>query len=88
MTTNSRTIVYDAAFMIAYIGMSAAMVTLSLALMALLAMGVEFGPLHVAASLLNLIGWSLLPFAPRLYRSLVGHTFSWRTNTAIGDLDL
>lgn len=88
MTTNSRTIAYDAAFMIAYIGMTAAMVILSITLMALLAMGVEFGPLHVVASLLNLIGWSLLPFAPRLYRSLLGHTFSWRTNTAIGDLDL
>lgn len=88
MTTNSRTIAYDAAFMIAYIGMTAAMVTLSLTLMALLAMGAEFGPLHVAASLFNLIGWSLLPFAPRLYRSLVGRTFSWRTNSAIGDLEL
>jgi hypothetical protein len=86
--TNSRTVAYDAAFMIAYIGMTAAMVALSLSLLAMLAMGAEFGPLQVAASLVNLLGWATLPFAPSLYRSVVGHAFSWRTNAAIGDIEL
>ena len=79
---------YDATFMIAYIGLSAAMVALSLTLLALLAVGAEFGALHVTAALLNLIGWSVLPFAPRLYQSLIGHRFSWRTNAALGDIEL
>jgi hypothetical protein len=86
--THSRTVAYDAAFMIAYIGLTAAMVALSLTLLAMLAMSAEFGPLHVAASLFNLLGWATLPFAPRLYRSFVGHAFSWRVNTAIGDIEL
>jgi hypothetical protein len=86
--THTRTVAYDAAFMIAYIGLTAAMVALSLTLLGLLAMGAEFGPLHVAAALVNLMGWATLPFAPRLYRSFVGHTFSWRANTAIGDIEL
>lgn len=81
---NSRNIAYDATFMILYIGLSAAMVTLSVLLLAHLAMGIEFGPVHVAASAINVLGWSVLPFAPRLYKSLVGQTFSWRTNGAIG----
>jgi hypothetical protein len=51
-------------------------------------MGAEFGPLHVAAALVNLMGWATLPFAPSLYRSFVGHPFSWRANTAIGDIEL
>jgi CHASE2 domain-containing sensor protein len=86
--THTRTVAYDAAFMIAYIGFTAAMVALSLTLLGLLAMGAEFGALHVAAALVNLMGWATLPFAPRLYRSFVGHTFSWRANTAIGDIEL
>jgi hypothetical protein len=33
---------------------------------------------------LNLAGWAVLPFAPRLYRRLIGHHFSWRANSALG----
>jgi hypothetical protein len=35
---------------------------------------------HLAASAINVLGWSVLPFAPRLYKSLLGQSFSWRTN--------
>jgi hypothetical protein len=82
--TDSRSIAYDATFMILYIGVSAAMAVLSLALLALVALDIEFGPLQVGASVLNLAGWTLLPLAPRLYRRLVGHPFSWRANGALG----
>jgi hypothetical protein len=82
--TDRRSIAYDATFMILYIGFTAAMITLSLTLLGLLALGVEFGPHQAIAALLNLMGWALLPFAPRLYRRLVGHPFSWRTNGALG----
>jgi hypothetical protein len=81
---NNRNIAYDATFMILYIGLSAAMVCLSLALLAYLAAGVDFGPVHVAASAVNLLGWSLLPFAPRLYARLVGQSFNWRSNEVLG----
>ena len=77
---SKRNIAYDATFMIFYIGLSAAMVTLSIVLLAHLAMGVEFGPVHFAAAAINVLGWSVLPFAPRLYKSLLGQSFSWRTN--------
>ena len=86
--TQSRTIAYDAAFMIAYIGLTAAMIAVSLTLMALLAMGAEFGALHAGAALLDVLGFAMLPFAPRLYQSLLGRTFSWRVNSALGDLEL
>jgi hypothetical protein len=82
--TNTRNIACDATFMILYIGLSAAMVTLSVTLLALLAMDVEFGAIHVAAAAVNVLGWSVLPFAPRLYKSLLGQTFSWRSNGVIG----
>jgi hypothetical protein len=42
------------------------MVMLSVVLLAHLAMGIEFGAAHVAAAALNVLGWSVLPFAPRL----------------------
>jgi len=82
--TNNRNIAFDATFMILYIGLSAAMASLSVALVALLAIGVEFGALHVAASVVNLLGWSVLPFAPRLYKTSVGQRFSWRSNEVLG----
>ncbi len=82
--SNSRTIAYDATFMVAYIGLSAAMVALSLGLFALPMLGAEFEPHHVAAAIVNILGWSVLPFAPRLYKSLVGQSFSWRSNPALG----
>jgi hypothetical protein len=78
--SQNRNIAYDATFMILYIGFSAAMVAVSVALLSLLAIGSTFGLLEVAASVLNLAGWFGLPFAPHLYRSLVGHRFSWREN--------
>ncbi|MCC7253501.1 hypothetical protein [Hyphomicrobium sp.] len=81
---DSRSIAYDATFMILYIGLSAAMAVLSLLLLALIALDIEFGPLQVGAAVLNLIGWAVLPLAPRLYRRLVGHPFSWRANRALG----
>lgn len=79
-----RSIAYDATFMVLFIGLSAAMAVLSLVLLALLALDIEFGPLQVWASVANLVGWALLPLAPRLYRRLVGHPFSWRANGALG----
>lgn len=81
---NSRSIAYDATFMILYIGLLASMAVLSAALLALWALGIEFGDHHVGAVVLNLIGWATLPLAPRLYRRLVGQPFSWRTNGALG----
>lgn len=82
--SNTRNIAYDATFMIFYIGLSAAMVALSVVLLAFLALEVEFGPVHVAAAALNVLGWSVLPFAPRLYKSLIGQTFRWRSNGVLG----
>lgn len=82
--TDSRSIAYDATFTILYIGLLAAMAVLSLALMALAAFGIEFGPAQVGAAVVNLAGWAALPLAPRLYRRLVGHPFSWRANRALG----
>lgn len=81
---DTRSIAADATFMILYIGFTAAMATLTLLLLALFALEVEFGSLQVAAAALNLFGWVMLPFAPRLYRKLVGHPFSWRANGALG----
>lgn len=80
--TNTRAIAYDATFMILYIGFTAAMVTLSALLVAFVAMEVEFGPVLVAAALVNVLGWSVLPFAPRIYRQLVGQPFRWHANGA------
>lgn len=82
--TDPRSIAFDATFMIAYIGLSAAMASLSLLLLTLAALGIEFGPLQAGAAVLNVMGWAVLPFAPRLYRRLVGHRFSWRANGALG----
>jgi hypothetical protein len=82
--SNKRSIAYDATFMTLYIGLSAAMVTLSVVLLDQLAMDVEFGAPHVAASAFNVLGWSILPFAPRLDKSLIGQTFSWRSNGVLG----
>ncbi|WP_334147323.1 hypothetical protein [Hyphomicrobium sp.] len=79
-----RSIAYDATFMILYIGLSAAMAVLSVMLLALFVLEIEFGPLQVGAALANLVGWTVLPLAPRLYRRLVGQPFSWRTNNALG----
>jgi hypothetical protein len=78
-----RKIAADATFMIAYIGLSSAMVAVSVVLLALLSLDAEFGPLHVAVAVANLIGWALLPFAPRLYRSLLGQSFSWHENAVL-----
>ena len=82
--TNKRSIAADATFMIFYIGLSAAMVSVTMLLFALLALGHPFGPIEVAASAANLAGWIALPFAPRVYRSFVGHSFSWRSNGVLG----
>jgi len=81
---SNRNIAYDATFMIFYIGFSAAMVALSVVLLAHLALDVEFGATHAAAFAINILGWSVLPFAPRLYKSLLGQTFSWRSNGVLG----
>lgn len=82
--TDTRSIAADATFMILYIGLAAGMATLSVLLLALAALDIEFGGLQVTALLLNLLGWALLPFAPRLYHRIVGHPFSWRVNDALG----
>lgn len=80
--SHTRTIAYDATFMILYIGFTAAMVTLSATLVAFVALDVEFGPALAVAAIVNVLGWSVLPFAPRLYRQLVGQRFSWHRNGA------
>lgn len=82
--TDRRSIAYDATFTILFIGLSAALSVLSLVLLAFVAFGVEFGGLQAGAAVLNIVGWMLLPFAPRLYRRLVGHPFSWRANSVLG----
>lgn len=82
--TDPRSIAYDATFTILYIGLFAAMAVLSLLLLAFALFEVEFGGLQIGAALLNAAGWVLLPLAPRLYRRLVGHPFSWRENNALG----
>lgn len=82
--TDPRSIAYDATFMILFIGLAAAMAVLSLMLVALAVLDFEFGPHQTWAIVLNLLGWAVLPFAPRLYRRLVGHPFSWRANGALG----
>lgn len=82
--TDKRSIAYDATFMILYIGLMAAMASLSVMLIALLAFGVEFGSPQMSALAINIAGWLAVPFAPKLYRKLVGHPFSWRANGALG----
>lgn len=82
--TDSRSIAYDATFMILYIGLFAAMTMLSLVLLGLFALGIEFSAHQSGAMILNLFGWALLPLAPRLYQRIVGHPFSWRSNGALG----
>lgn len=82
--TDKRSIAYDATFMILYIGVTAAMVALSIMLIALLAIGAEFGGPQMTALAINVAGWTALPFASRIYRWLVGQPFSWRTNGALG----
>jgi hypothetical protein len=82
--TDHRSIAFDATFTILYIGYLAAMASLSLALIVFAALDIELGPLQGHATALNLLGWAALPLAPLLYRRLVGHPFSWRTNGALG----
>ena len=81
---NTRSIAYDVTFTILYIGLLAAMAVLTISLAAIAAFGIEFGPAQHSAAAINLLAWMMLPFAPRLYRRLVGHPFSWRTNGALG----
>jgi len=82
--TDKRFIAFDATYVVLYIGLAAGMVMLSALLIAFAALDIPFGGLQVAASVLNLVGWALLPIAPRLYRRVVGHPFSWRANGALG----
>lgn len=79
-----RSIAYDATFMILYIGYIAAMAALSLVLLVFALLDIDLGPAAANATAFNLLGWALLPLAPTLYRKVVGHTFSWRTNGALG----
>lgn len=79
-----RSIAYDATFMILYIGYIAAMAALSLVLIVFALLDIDLGPVASNAMAFNLLGWALLPLAPILYRKVVGHTFSWRTNGALG----
>lgn len=82
--TDPRSIAYDATFMILYIGFLAAMATLSLVLIVFALLEIELGTVQGKAAAFNLLGWAALPLAPVLYRRLVGHPFSWRTNGALG----
>lgn len=82
--TNNRLIAADAAFMVLYIGLTAAMVALSFWLLGLLAIGAELGGAIVVAAAVNVLGWVTLPFAPRVYAKLVGHPFRWRENVVLG----
>lgn len=84
--TDRRAIVFDATFTILYIGFAAATAALSLALLAMLALDFTFGPLEIGAVMLALLGWALIPLAPRLYRRLIGQRFMWRANGALGGL--
>ncbi|MBX9862680.1 MAG: hypothetical protein K2Y42_07990 [Hyphomicrobium sp.] len=82
--TDNRSIAFDVTFTILYIGYLAAMASLSLVLIVFAALDIDLGPLQGHATALNLLGWAALPLAPLLYRRLVGHPFSWRTNSALG----
>lgn len=84
--TDRRAIVFDATFTILYIGLAAATAALSLLLLAMVALDFTFGALEIAAVLLAIAGWAVIPFAPRLYRRLIGHRFTWRANGALGSL--
>jgi hypothetical protein len=84
--TDRRMIAFDATFTILYIGLAAATAALSLAVLAMLALDFSFGAREICAVALALAGWAVLPFAPRLYRRLLGHRFSWRANGALGSL--
>ena len=82
--TDRRSIAYDATFMILYIGLIASMAALTVMLIALNVIGAEFAAPQRGALAINAAGWAAIPFAPKLYRWLVGHPFSWRTNGALG----
>ena len=44
------------------------------------------GGLESAALVMAVAGWILLPLAPLLYRRMVGHRFSWRSNGVLGSV--
>lgn len=83
--TSNRQMIEDALFMIAYVGIGAAMVVLTATLWAHSALGVEMGPLHTGAMAVNALGWMVLPFATTIYSRLTGNRFSWRA-TDVADI--
>jgi hypothetical protein len=82
--TNNRNIAVDAIFTILYVGFTAAMICLSLALITILAFDWHFDTLEGAAAGVNFAGWMILPFAARIYRRITGARFSWRANEVLG----
>ncbi len=78
--TNTRTIAYDAVLTILYVGFFAAMLCVSLTLLAHHAFELPMSPAHTAVAAVNLAGWLALPLFPKIYRRLTGHTFAWRSN--------
>jgi hypothetical protein len=83
--TNNRTIALDTAFVVAYIGLAAGMVCLSVTLAVLAALGADFSTKHGAALVINAAGWTAVAAAPALYNRLIGAHFSWRQNAVLGD---
>jgi hypothetical protein len=83
---NSRTMAFDAAYMILYVGAAGAMFALSIALIAFFAIHGELTSALKIATAFNVAGWMVLPFAPSLYRSATGRPFHWASNEVFGAL--
>ena len=83
---DTRNVAIDTIFVILYIGLSAAMVCLSVTLAIFAALGFEFTPAHALALAVNGFGWLAVLMAPSLYRKALGMQFRWRQNVALGDI--
>lgn len=81
--TNTRNIAYDALLMILYVGFFAAMLCVSLTLLAHHAFELPLGTSHTAVAAVNMVGWLALPLFPRLYHWLTGYPFTWRSNAVL-----
>jgi hypothetical protein len=81
--TNTRNIAYDAIITVFYVGFFAAMLCVSLTLLAHHAFEVPVGYSLSSMATVNLLGWLALPLFPRLYRWLTGCPFTWRSNAVL-----
>lgn len=82
--TDNRLIAADALFMVFYIGLAAGLIGILAAIGLLYATGYELDTLHIGAAAAGMVGLFVLPVLPKLYRTLIGQPFTWRTNTVLG----